>query len=125
MPDHARLSVVPMLADLLDHPEQAMDLAPPVAVAALVKVEGLAAVLRIAAAAPAHAGERPEHATVENGNGGRWLTPDEAAALASVPRRIIYGWSRKAGWKAFSRRLSRKVLRIEEAGLRRWLERSR
>jgi hypothetical protein len=52
-----------------------------------------------------------------------WLTPDAAATLASVPRRTIYGWSRRLDWRPFTRRLSRKVLRVEEVGFRRWLER--
>jgi len=52
-----------------------------------------------------------------------WLTPDEAATLASVPRRTIYGWSRRVDWRPFTRRLSRKVLRVQESGLHRWLER--
>jgi hypothetical protein len=52
-----------------------------------------------------------------------WLTPDEAATLASVPRRTVYGWSRRLDWRPFTRRFSRKVLRVEESGLRRWLER--
>lgn len=55
--------------------------------------------------------------------GDRWLRPDEAATLASVSRRAIYGWSRRLDWRPFVRRLSRKALRIEEQGFRRWLAR--
>lgn len=78
----ARLGVVPSLPELLDHPEQAMDLAPPVAVAALVKVEGLAAVLRLAATpATARNGDR----TTDRED--RDLTVAEAAArLRKSPR---------------------------------------
>lgn len=53
----------------------------------------------------------------------RWLSPDEAAELANVPRRVIYGWSRRTDWRNFTHRLSRKVLRVEEQGFRLWLNR--
>jgi hypothetical protein len=53
----------------------------------------------------------------------RMLTPDEAAAIARVSRETVYGWARRADWRPFTRRISRKVLRIEERGFRRWLER--
>ena len=54
MPEHARLGIVPTLADLLGTPERALDLAPGEAAAMLAQVEGLAAVLRLAAAAEPH-----------------------------------------------------------------------
>jgi hypothetical protein len=54
------------------------------------------------------------------GSEDRWLTPSEVAALANVPRRVVYGWSRRSDWRGFTRRLSRKVLRVEERGFRRW-----
>jgi Helix-turn-helix domain len=54
---------------------------------------------------------------------GHLLTPDEAADIARVSRETIYGWSRRADWRPFARRVSRKVLRIQEHGFRRWLER--
>ena len=53
----------------------------------------------------------------------RWLTAEECAAVAGVSRRQVYGWSRRADWRPFARRLSRKVLRVEEEGFRRWLAR--
>lgn len=49
----------------------------------------------------------------------RLLTPTEAAAIAGVTRRWIYDHTR--GMK-FRRDLSKKSIRIEEAGFRRWLE---
>lgn len=49
----------------------------------------------------------------------RLLTPVEAARIAGVTPRWIYDHTR--GMK-FRRDLSRKSIRIEEAGFRRWLE---
>src|SRR5690349_13422180 len=97
-------------ADLLDAPHRALTLAPPDAAVMLARVEGLAAVLRIAAAAPAHEIKTAEPAPPADG--GTWLTPDEAAAIARVPRRTVYAWSRRGDWRPFTHRLSRKVLRI-------------
>jgi hypothetical protein len=56
---------------------------------------------------------------------GGLLNPDEAAAIAKVDRRTIYAWSRRRDWRCFARRLSRKVLRIDEVGFRQWLDRAR
>ena len=46
------------------------------------------------------------------------LTPDEAAAIAQKPRKWIYRHTRG---KRFRRDITRKCIRFEEAGLRRWL----
>ncbi len=48
----------------------------------------------------------------------RLLTPTEAAKRLSVSRRWLYRNKHKL---PFARRLSRKVLRFDEAGLERWL----
>ena len=48
----------------------------------------------------------------------RLLTPRETAAILGVKPRWLYTHANKL---PFARRLSRKVLRFEEAGLRRWL----
>ena len=118
MPD--RLGIVPTVGELLERPEIGLQLAPDTAAGLLAKLEGAAAVLRVAAMAP----ERAEPGTARNrGAGTRWLTPDEAAAAASVSRRVVYGWSRRQDWRGFTHRLSRKVLRIEESGFLGWLER--
>jgi hypothetical protein len=55
-----------------------------------------------------------------NGNGhtDNWLTPDEAAEKLNVSIGWIYRRARK--WP-FAQRLSRKQLRISDAGLRRWM----
>src|SRR5207249_1533051 len=49
------------------------------------------------------------------------LTPEQAAAMMNVERRWLIRHSKKF---PFTRRISRKVLRFSEAGLRRW-EKSR
>lgn len=49
----------------------------------------------------------------------RLLTPEEAAALLGVTVQWLYRHSRDF---SFSRKLSRKVLRFHEAGLRRYIE---
>ena len=117
-----RLSVAPAESDLLRSPQRALELAPTEAAAMLARVEGLAAVLRLAAVAQAQPSARPA-VPEPSADGERWLTPDQAATLASVPRRTVYGWSRRADWRSFTRRLSRKVLRIEESGFCKWLDR--
>lgn len=113
----ADLRLVPTTAELLAAPALALELGPTEAAALLASVEGLAAILRLAATqAPVSSSERPSPQP------GRWLTPDEAASIASVHRRVVYSWSRRADWRGFTRRLSRKVLRVEELGFRRWLD---
>jgi len=52
----------------------------------------------------------------------RLLAPEEAAALLGVTVRWL---RRHSGTFTFTRRLSRKVLRFHEAGLRRYMERGR
>jgi hypothetical protein len=48
----------------------------------------------------------------------RLLTPEEAASIAQIPVRRLYGWARGQGW---ARRPTRRCLRIGEASFRRWL----
>lgn len=48
----------------------------------------------------------------------RLLTPVEAAYIAQVPVRRLYGWARGQGW---ARRPTRRCLRIGETSFRRWL----
>lgn len=54
-----------------------------------------------------------------------YLTAVEAAEIARVEVRTVYGWSRRVDWRLFARRLSRKVLRIEEQPFHQWLARQR
>jgi hypothetical protein len=48
----------------------------------------------------------------------RLLTPEEAAGIPNVPVKRIYEWARGKNWAS---RPTRRCLRIEEAGFRRWL----
>lgn len=70
-----RLSIVPTVAELLGAPERALELAPAAAASMLATVEGLAAVLRLAAAAA------PSDRTAE---ANALLSVEEAAARAGV-----------------------------------------
>jgi hypothetical protein len=62
-------------------------------------------------AGPATSGRTPAQSE-------KWIAPEEAAAVASVPLKRIYEWARGKKWAA---RPTRRCLRIEEAGFRRWL----
>ncbi len=63
-----------------------------------------------------------------NGNGHqepkaepeRWITPDQAGAIAGVGRERIYSWARGQRWAS---RPSKRCLRISESGFQRWLQR--
>lgn len=52
----------------------------------------------------------------------RLLTVEEAAAVLSVSKRWLYS---HAGRLPFARHLSHRALRFSEAGLRRWIDRTR
>jgi len=54
----------------------------------------------------------------DNGCADRWLTAEEAATRLNVTTGWIYRHAEK--WP-FARRLSRKNLRVSEAGLLRWI----
>src|SRR5688572_27164896 len=47
-----------------------------------------------------------------------WLTPEQASAIIGVNKRWLY---RHAKQLPFAKKLSRKALRFNEIGLRRWL----
>ena len=47
-----------------------------------------------------------------------WITPEQAAAMAGVKVKRIYEWARGQRWAS---RPTKRCLRIEEAGFRRWL----
>jgi Helix-turn-helix domain len=53
-----------------------------------------------------------------NGHADHWLTPEQAADKLNVSLKWIYRHARK--WQ-FVERLSRKHLRISDAGLHRWI----
>jgi hypothetical protein len=52
------------------------------------------------------------------GDLGRWITADEAAAIAAVSRKCVYEWAQGRRWAS---RPTRRCLRIDEAGFRSWL----
>jgi predicted DNA-binding transcriptional regulator AlpA len=47
-----------------------------------------------------------------------WLTPEQAAAIIGVDKKWLYRHSKEL---PFAKKLSRKAIRFNEAGLRRWL----
>ncbi len=49
----------------------------------------------------------------------RFLTPEEAAAIAQIPVKRLYEWARKKPW---AHRPNARTLRIHEQGFRKWLE---
>lgn len=148
MSERARIAQADLASDLLATPERALDLGPAVAAAILAKVEGLAAVLRIAATpGPAASGAQaagdriltPEHPALQPSapteaaslapdpagsprdpaNEG-WLTADEVAIQLRRTRAWVYRQAKSWG---FVTRPSRKTLLISRRGLNRWLER--
>jgi hypothetical protein len=48
----------------------------------------------------------------------RWITAEEAAAIAAVSRKCVYEWAQGKRWAS---RPTRRCLRINEAGFRSWL----
>lgn len=115
----------PTLDELMTDPSRASSIALEERQLIVAEMAALTLAL-LSAPAPATTAEpTPSPEAEPDSNGGLWLTPDQAAEVANVPRRTIYGWSRRADWRSFTRRISRKVLRIEEAGYRRWLGRQR
>jgi hypothetical protein len=114
--------VVPTLSELLADPDRAAGVSPEVARHLLIEFAPLRQALELAATATPRATSAAAPEAARPGKESHWLTPDEAAAVANLPRRTIYGWSRRSDWRPFAKRLSRKVLRIEEVGFRRWLD---
>lgn len=106
---------MPDLRELLTRPAAAAELTPDEAVAALIDLLALQAVL--ASRARGVAVPPPEPIPADD-----WVTPDEAARLGGVTRRVIYGWSRCRDWSRFTARPSRKVLRIKRGAFLGWLE---
>ena len=104
------LGSVPTPAELLDAPERALALAPTDAAAILAKVDGLASILRLAAAAP-------------EPNGERLVRDDGPLSAAEAAKRT--GMSTRWLWKhadtlPFARRIGRAV-RFSPAGIEKWL----
>ena len=104
------------LRDLLGRPAAAADLTPTEAAAALVEVATITVALAARVQAAPEAAVPPTDAPDD-----MWITTDEAARLAGVSRRVVYGWSRRRDWSRFTARPSRKVLRIKRAAFEQWL----
>jgi predicted DNA-binding transcriptional regulator AlpA len=100
------------LAELVEHPEHAMDLAQPEAVRLLAQIAALQAVLqaRVLAAQPNGQPvlERPD----------RLLDVDELAAKLNLSAKQIY---RRANRWPFTRRPSEGTLRFSERALEQWM----
>ena len=103
------------LAELLSNPATALRLAPREAAAMLAQLEGLSAVLRVAAAAQVPSGERLLDAA------DRLLTVQEAAERLGMTAKMVYRRHRK--WP-FTRHPSPGTLRFSERGLECWMARN-
>jgi predicted DNA-binding transcriptional regulator AlpA len=73
----------------------------------------LALANRILTAEPAVPPARPD--------ASKLLKVDDVAALLGTAPRAIYSMSQRQDWRPFTVRLSRRHLRFDEAGLRRWI----
>jgi predicted DNA-binding transcriptional regulator AlpA len=104
--------VSPTLAELLAHPERVADLEPSQVPALLAQLAALSLALSARLAATS---EREPSAN------GHMLSPDEVGALLGIPREQVWRYSRRRSWQKFTRRVSRKCVRFDEAGLRAWL----
>src|SRR5438093_10123849 len=111
MTDRAALAP-PTLLDIVAQPERAASLSLAAASALLAAAGAAQALLAAVVSARLAAVDRPAVPSEPepSNNCEHWLTPDAAAAIAGVDRRIIYGWSRRRDWRPFTRRFSRKVL---------------
>jgi excisionase family DNA binding protein len=105
-----RLGDVATAADLLEHPELGLQLTPEAAASALARVEGLAAVLRVAAAAPSRNNKRRLD---DEG----LVSAVEAAKRTGMSKRWLYAHADKL---PFARRIGRAV-RFSPAAIDRWL----
>jgi hypothetical protein len=101
----------PTLHDVIADPRRATEVEPAAVPALLAQLSALQLALaaRLAAAAES-----------QDGN-DRLLTVEEVAALTRQERSWVWRRARRADWKRFVVKPSRKVLLVREAGLRRWL----
>lgn len=88
--------------------------APPAELPALV-----GALAQAQAVALARLAMPPEpHAHPSPGEPGRWITAEQAAAIAAVSKKCVYDWAQGKRWAS---RPTRRCLRINESGFRAWL----
>jgi predicted DNA-binding transcriptional regulator AlpA len=108
----------PTVAELFEMPSLAMAVPASNIPSLLGQLEGLRAVL-LARLINAGASALPTSLQVPTGSqNDRLLTPAEAAGRMGVKTRWLYQHHRTL---PFARKLSRRVLRFDEAGLYRWL----
>jgi predicted DNA-binding transcriptional regulator AlpA len=103
------------LAEIIANPQKVQDLPAESIPAVLGEIEHIRASLwaRMMSAN----GNSPSHEQQKVGGEDKLLTAEEAAAILKVSSRWLYRHAKKL---PFTRRLSRKVLRFSEAGLRKW-----
>jgi hypothetical protein len=104
------------LAALVQRPEAAGEVAPAAIPALLAALAGLQGALLARLVVESRHNDNGSTAAVAPAD-DKLLTADEAAPILGVAPRWLY---RHAGQLPFTRRLSRKVLRFSEAGLRRY-----
>ena len=109
---------VPTLDELARDAALAAGLPEPARLRLLAAAEGIAAVLRTAAVAPATAPSAEQSA-----NGDELLTPDEVAALLKKPRHSVYSMLRTKALAPCVLRINRRTLRVRKGELMRRLPR--
>jgi hypothetical protein len=62
--------------------------------------------------------QRPKVTSISEPEPERWLTPEQAAAIADVKVKRIYSWAKGQKWAS---RPTRRCLRINEGAFRKWL----
>jgi hypothetical protein len=113
----------PSLSDLVADPARVQDLEGEHAPQVLAQVSALVLALAGRMAEVAGPSKPPGRPALNDPSGqSRWLSPKQAAELCGVSKRQIYSWSRRADWRPFTTRPSRKTLRVEESGLQRWFK---
>jgi predicted DNA-binding transcriptional regulator AlpA len=103
-----------VLTELLANPARALELSPAEAAGLLARLEGLSAVVRVAAAAQGTADRVSEPPD-------RLLTAEELTQRLGLSRKQIY---RRAHRWPFTRRPSKGTLRFSERALEKWMARN-
>ena len=105
------------LAELLTDPAKVKDIPAAAIPALLAQVAAVQAALAARLLEVQVEGAAPrEEATT--GHGGQWITAEEAATIAGLKRRWFYQHKSMP----FVRPISRKAIRINEPGLRKWMQ---
>jgi predicted DNA-binding transcriptional regulator AlpA len=110
--------MTPTLRELLEVPERISSVPPTVIPAVLGELEALRVGLLVRLLTQPTTAMSPSDPGEKLRTSDRLLHPPEAAALLKVTTRWLYRHHRTL---PFARKLSRRVLRFDEAGLHRWL----